>query len=252
MSGHSKWHNIRLQKGKADLERGKIFGKLSREITIAARQGGGNPDGNARLRLAIEKARENSMPADNIKRAIQKGTGDLGDGSSYEEVTYEGYGPGGVAVLVEAATDNRNRTVAEVRHLFSKYGGNLGESGSVAWQFARKGVVTVPARDGLSEDTVMEAALEAGAEDVTLDGDDFEITTAAEDLPSVRAALDSRGIEVLSAEVEMLPQATVQLEGDVARRMLKLMEALEDQDDIQNVAANFDISESILQQEANQ
>ena len=252
MSGHSKWHNIRLQKGKADLERGKIFGKLSREITIAARQGGGNPDANARLRLAVEKARESSMPADNIKRAIQKGTGELGEGASYEEVTYEGYGPGGVAVLVEAATDNRNRTVAEVRHLFSKYGGNLGESGSVAWQFARKGVVTVPAQDELSEDTVMEVALEAGAEDVTLDGDDFEITITVEDLPAVRAALDSRGIEVSSAEIEMLPQATVQLEGEAARRMLKLMEALEDQDDIQNVAANFDISETILQQEANQ
>lgn len=246
MSGHSKWHNIRLQKGKADLERGKIFGRLSREITIAARQGGGNPDGNSRLRLAIERARENSMPADNIRRAVQKGTGEV-EGTAYEEVTYEGYGPGGVAVLVEAATDNRNRTVADLRHLFAKHGGNLGESGSVAWQFARKGVIAVGG-DVHSEDAVMEAALEAGAEDVTFDDGDFEITTGADDLLAVRAALESRGIAVTSAAVEMLPQTTVTLEGDPARRMLKLMAALEDHDDVQNVAANFDIAEKILQE----
>lgn len=247
MSGHSKWHNIRLHKGKADLERGKIFGKLSREITIAARQGGGNPEGNARLRIAIEKARESSMPADNIKRAVQKGTGELG-GENYDEVTYEGYGPGGVAVLVEAATDNRNRTVAELRHLFTKYGGNLGESGSVAWQFSRKGVIEVPV-EGHDEDTVMEAALEAGAEDMTREGDSFEVTTPADSLASVKEALAARGIGLSSAEVEMVPQNTIQVEGDAARRMLKLMDALEDQDDVQRVAANFDIAESILQEQ---
>lgn len=247
MSGHSKWHNIRLQKGKADLVRGKIFGKLSREITIAAKQGGGNPDANPRLRIAIEKARENSMPADNIKRAVQKGTGELAS-DSYEEITYEGYGPGGVAVLVEVATDNRNRTVAEIRHLFSKYGGNLGENGSVAWQFSRKGVIAVAAVDN-DEDAVMEAALEAGADDLESEGDSFTITTPPESLGAVRDALRERGIGTESAEVEMVPQTTVQLEGDSARRMLKLMDALEDQDDVQRVAANFDIAEQILQEQ---
>ncbi len=246
MSGHSKWHNIRLQKGKADLERGKIFGRLSREITIAAKQGGGNPDGNSRLRLAIERARDSSMPADNIRRAVQKGTGEL-EGTAYDEVTYEGYGPGGVAVMVEAATDNRNRTVADLRHLFTRNGGNLGEAGSVAWQFARKGMVRV-AGDSHSEDAVMEAALEAGAEDVASDGGDFQITTGADELLAVRAALESRGIAVESAAVEMLPQTTVTLDGDAARRMLKLMASLEDHDDVQNVAANFDIAEQILQE----
>ncbi|MBV9471195.1 MAG: YebC/PmpR family DNA-binding transcriptional regulator [Abitibacteriaceae bacterium] len=248
MSGHSKWHNIRLQKGKADLERGKIFGKLSREITISAKHGGGSPDANPRLRLAIEKAKENSMPADNIKRAIQKGTGELAS-ENYEEITYEGYGPSGVAVLVEVATDNRNRTVADIRHLFSKYGGNLGENGSVAWQFARKGVIEVPA-DGADEDTVMEAALEAGAEDFSRSGDTYEITTPAEELNKVQEALTSHNIRVSSAESEMVPQTTVQLEGDAARRMLKLMDALEDHDDVQHVAANFDIAENILQEQS--
>jgi len=249
MSGHSKWHNIRLHKGKADLERGKIFGKLSREITIAARQGGGSPDANARLRLAVEKARESSMPADNIKRAIQKGTGELAS-ESYEEVTYEGYGPAGVAVLVEAATDNRNRTVADLRHLFSKYGGNLGESGSVAWQFARKGVIEVPVDGDYDEDAVFEAALEAGADDLVREGDTYEITTPAEAVTAVRDALTQRAIPVSSAENEMVPLNTVQIDGDNARRMLKLMDALEDHDDVQRVAANFDIAESILQEQS--
>ena len=248
MSGHSKWHNIRLQKGKADLERGKIFGKLSREITIATRAGGGSPDSNARLRLAIEKARENSMPADNIKRAVQKGTGELG-GDSYEEVTYEGYGPGGVAVLVEAATDNRNRTVAELRHLFNKHGGNLGETGSVAWQFSRKGIIAVSSSLH-DEDAVMEAALEAGAEDFADDDDIYSITTPPETLGTVRDALTKAGIAIASAETAMVPSTTVQLEADSARRMLKLMDALEDQDDVQHVAANFDIAENILQEQS--
>jgi YebC/PmpR family DNA-binding regulatory protein len=245
MAGHSKWKNIRLHKGKADLERGKIFGRLSREITIAAKQGG-NPDGNPRLRLAIEKARENSMPADNIKRAIQKGTGEL-EGASYEEVTYEGYGPGGAAVIVEAATDNRNRTVAEMRHLFSKHGGNLGESNSVAWQFERKGLILVAAGE-YSEDAVMEAALEAGAEDVQRDGDSFEIVTTYEDLARVRGELEAAGIGISSAQVDLVPQTTIELEGDSARRMLKLMDVLEDHDDVQKVAANFDIAEAILEE----
>lgn len=248
MAGHSKWKNIRLHKGKADLERGKIFGKLARELTIAAKLGGGNPDSNPRLRLAIEKARENSMPADNIKRAIQKGTGELSS-ENYEEVTYEGYGPGGVAVLVEAATDNRNRTVADVRHLFSRFGGSLGESGSVAWQFSRQGVITVAADGDYDEDTVMEAALEAGAEDLQRNGETFEITTPVEELTSVREALAARNFTIESAEIEMVPQNMVQLEGDQARKALKLVDALEDHDDVQSVAANFDVTDDILQEQ---
>ncbi|MDF2440040.1 MAG: hypothetical protein JWN98_1024 [Abditibacteriota bacterium] len=245
MAGHSKWKNIRLHKGKADLERGKIFGKLSREITIAARNGG-NPDSNARLRLAIDKAKENSMPADNIKRAVQKGTGELGGEGQYEEVTYEGYGPGGVAVLVEAATDNRNRTVADIRHVFTRNGGSLGESGSVAWQFERKGRVAV-ALEGTEEDAVMEMALEAGAEDFASDDEAYNITTSVEGLTAVAAALRAQGLKVLSEESELVPQNTIQIEGDIAHKMLRLMDALEDHDDVQNVAANFDIEDNVLQ-----
>ncbi len=245
MSGHSKWHNIRLQKGKADLERGKQFAKLSREITIAAKQGG-NPDSNARLRMAIDKAKQNSMPADNIKRATQKGTGEL-ESATYEEAVFEGYGPGGAAVLVNTASDNRNRVVADVRHLFAKHGGNLGESGSVAWQFQRRGIVRVMSQ-GQSEDRVMELALEAGADDFSDEGDIFEIQTTSENLNAVKQALENAGIAVESADVEMVPQTTVHLEGDTARRMLKMMDALEDHDDVQSVAANFDIAESILQE----
>lgn len=245
MSGHSKWHNIRLQKGKADLERGKQFAKLSREITIAAKQGG-NPDSNARLRMAIDKAKQNSMPADNIKRATQKGTGEL-ESATYEEAVFEGYGPGGAAVLVNTASDNRNRVVADVRHLFAKHGGNLGESGSVAWQFQRRGIVRVMSQ-GQSEDRVMELALEAGADDFSDEGDLFEIQTTSENLNAVKQALENAGIAVESADVEMVPQTTVHLEGDTARRMLKMMDALEDHDDVQSVAANFDIAESILQE----
>ncbi len=245
MSGHSKWHNIRLQKGKADLERGKQFAKLSREITIAAKQGG-NPDSNARLRMAIDKAKQNSMPADNIKRATQKGTGEL-ESATYEEAVFEGYGPGGAAVLVNTASDNRNRVVADVRHLFAKHGGNLGESGSVAWQFQRRGIVRVMSQ-GQSEDRVMELALEAGADDFSDEGDLFEIQTTSENLNAVKQALENAAIAVESADVEMVPQTTVHLEGDTARRMLKMMDALEDHDDVQSVAANFDIAESILQE----
>ncbi len=249
MAGHSKWKNIRLHKGKADQERGKVFGKLSRELSIAARMGGGSPDSNARLRLAIEKARESSMPADNIKRAIQKGTGELSGEGQYEEISYEGYGPGGAAVFVEAATDNRNRTVSEVRTAFSRNGGAMGEGGSVAWQFARKGVITVEAQGAPSEDALMEMALEAGAEDFSNQGESFEITTAPESLMSVLDALSKANVKA-SGEVQMVPQNTVELEGEAARKMLKLMEVLEDLDDVQRVAANFDIAESELQASA--
>jgi YebC/PmpR family DNA-binding regulatory protein len=248
MAGHSKWKNIRLHKGKADVERGKIFGKLARELTIAAKLGGGNPDSNPRLRLAVEKARENSMPADNIKRAIQKGTGELAS-ESYEEITYEGYGPGGVAVLVEAATDNRNRTVADVRHLFSRFGGSLGESGSVAWQFTRQGVITVPVDGDYDEDSVMEAALEAGADDLQRTGDSFAISTPVEELATVREALAAQNFTIESAEIEMVPQTMVQLEGEHARKALKLVDALEDHDDVQSVSANFDVTDDILQEQ---
>lgn len=248
MAGHSKWKNIRLHKGKADAARAKVFARLSREIIIAAKAGGGNPDANPRLRLAISKAKENSMPGDNIKRAVQKGTGELA-GENYEEVTYEGYGPGGVAVLVETATDNRNRTVSDVRSYFAKTGGSLGENGSVAWQFSRKGIIEVPVEGDWDEDGVMETALEAGAEDFVPQEDTYEITTPPEDLETVRSALEAKGISVESAEVEMVPSTTVKLEGDNARKMLKLMDLLEEHDDVQKVAANFDIAAEILQEQ---
>lgn len=249
MAGHSKWRNIREQKGKADSQRGKLFGKLSREITIATRLGGGGSvDANPRLRLAVEKARAASMPADNIKRAIQKGTGELG-GEDYEEITYEGYGPGGVAILVEAATDNRNRTVADLRHLFSKYGGNLGESGSVAWQFERTGVLTVPA-EGLEEDAVLEAVLEAGGDELENNGETFEVLASPDSLSEVRAALEARGIPVASEEVAMLPQNTLEPNEEQTVALLKLLDAIEDHDDIQRVASNADFDEELLQENA--
>ena len=241
MAGHSKWKNIRLHKGKTDVVRAKLFGKLSREITIAAKMGGGITDANPRLRLAVDKAKSGSMPADNIKRAIQKGTGEL-EGADYEEIVYEGYGPGGVAVLVESATDNRNRTVADLRHLFSRFGGNLGESGSVAWQFARTGVLTVAA-ENKSEDEVMEAALEAGADDLSNDGEYFEITCAPESLQAIREALETRGIEVESAEAEMVAQNKVAPDAEQTRMLLKLLDALDDHDDVQRVASNAEIND---------
>lgn len=244
MAGHSKWKNIRLHKGKADQERGKLFAKLSREITIAAKTGGGSPDSNPRLRLAVDKARQNSMPADNIKRAVQKGTGELAS-ENYEEITYEGYGPNGVAVLVEAATDNRNRTVAEVRAVFNKNGGSMGESGSVAWQFNRRGQVSVPA-SATSEDDLMLLAIEAGAEDLENDGEFFLISTPVEALSDVVKAVEAAGLTVENAEIALVPTTTVALEGDSARKMLKMMDALEDLDDVQNVSANFEISDDVL------
>jgi YebC/PmpR family DNA-binding regulatory protein len=241
MSGHSKWSTIKHQKGKADAERGKLFGKLSRELTIASRLGGPDPDANARLRLAVDRARSNSMPADNIKRAIAKGSGD-GGGDAYEEVTYEGYGPHGVAVLVEAATDSRNRTVADVRHYFSKYGGNLGENGSVAWQFARQGLLMVPC-EGTDEDALLETALEAGANDVETSDENFEISTAPEALSEIKKILEDAGFAVASAEVIMAPQNVIALNEENATGLFKLLDALEDHDDVQNVWSNVEIEE---------
>ena len=248
MAGHSKWKNIRLHKGKADVERGKIFGKLSREITIAARMGGGVVESNPRLRMAVEKARSASMPVDNIKRALQKGTGELG-GEAYEEVVYEGYGPGGVAVLVECATDNRNRTVADLRHLFNRFGGNLGESGSVAWQFARKGVLLVAAQ-GLEEDAVLEAVLEAGGDDMERiadgDGENFEIVSPPENLAELRQALETRGMAISSEEIAMIAQNTVQPDAEGSTPLLKLLDAIEDHNDVQRVATNAVFEDAVL------
>ncbi len=244
MSGHSKWHNIRLKKGKMDAERGKIFTKLSREIIMAARAGGGSPDANLRLRMAIQKARENSMPQDKIRTAIQRGTGEV-EGVVYEEMTYEGYGPEGVAVLVECATDNRNRTVAELRNIFSKSGGNLGESGCVAWQFSPRGIISV-AREGRSEDAMMEVALDVGADDVKTEDETYDFYASPEDFAAVRDAMTATGLPVLSADVTMLPSTTIMLDGKPAQQMLRLMEQLEDHDDVQNVYANFDIPANVL------
>lgn len=244
MAGHSKWHNIKLRKGKQDAERGKIFTKLSREIIVAAKAGGGNPDANVRLRLAIQKAKENSMPADSIKRAVQRGSGEL-EGVNYEETTYEGYGPGGVGVIVECLTDNKNRTFPELRSIFGKNGGRIAESGSVSWSFNPKGIISVK-QEGTTEDAVMEAALEAGAEDVRGEEETFDVVTAPEDFLAVREALEAAGLVVENAEVTMEPQTTVEVRGKEAEQTLRLMEALEDHDDVQNVYANFDIPEEEL------
>lgn len=241
MSGHNKWSTIKHKKGAADAKRGKMFSKLIKEITIAARMGGGDPEGNPRLRTAINTARNANMPKDNIERAVKRGTGEI-EGVNYEEITYEGYGPGGVAVLVEALTDNKNRTVAEVRHIFDKYSGNLGESGCVAWMFDKKGMLVIPTQ-GLDEDEVMELALEAGALDVKAEGDTYEITTEPADFETVRKAIETRGWKTELAEITMIPQNTVKLEGKKAEQMLKMMDALDDNEDLQRVFANFDISE---------
>lgn len=245
MSGHSKWSTIKRKKGKADQERGRLFTKLIKEITVAARFGGGDPDANPRLRTAIMTAKSNSMPADNIKRAIQKGTGEL-EGVTYDEVTYEGYGPGGVAVLVQVVTDNKNRVVAEVRHIFSKYGGNMGETGSVGWIFSKSGVIEVETAKA-NEDSLLEIALDAGATDMTTEGDLFEITTPPDTFEKVRTAIEGKGIPMASAEITMVPSTTVKLDAKQAESMIKLYEALEDNDDVQKVYANFDIDEATLE-----
>ncbi len=240
MAGHSKWANIKHRKGAQDAKRGKVFTKLIKEITVAAKIGGGDMETNPRLRLAVDKGKQANMPKDNIDRAIKKGTGDL-DGVVYEEGTFEGYGPGGVAILVEFMTDNRTRTVADVRHIFNKNNGNLGKDGSVAFIFERKGLLSFPTDSDF--DTIFEAALEAGAEDVKDEGDIYEVITEPADFIEIREALVTAGLEPQTAEVTMIPANTVDLEGNQAEQMLKLMDMLEDNDDVQNVYANFDISE---------
>ncbi len=248
MSGHNKWSTIKRKKGALDAVRGRLFGRLVKEITIAARNGGGNPDGNPRLRTAIAAAKGASMPANNIERAIKKGTGELDDGTTFEELVYEGYGPAGVAIIVDVVTDNKNRTLPEIRHVFTKNGGRMAESGSVAWQFSTRGVITIE-RDKTDEDTLLALALEAGAEDVKSEEDaDFEVYTEPASFEDVRAAIEKAGIEMASAEVRKVPQNTVALEGKDAEVCMKLMDALEDHDDVQKVAANFDISDEVMEQ----
>jgi YebC/PmpR family DNA-binding regulatory protein len=245
MSGHSKWSTIKRQKGANDAKRGALFTKVAREISVAARLGGGDPDANYRLRLAIEKARSVNMPADNIKRTIEKATGG-GDGDQYEEIVYEGYGPGGVAVLVEAQTDNRNRTAAEVRSVFTKSGGQLAGSGAVAWQFEPRGLITV-ARNAKDADEVALTAIDAGAEDVDTEADDaIEIYTTPGELESVRSALEGAGVSVDSAESTMIAKQTVELDAAKARQALRLVELLEDLEDVSRVTANFDIPEEVF------
>jgi len=245
MSGHSKWAQIKHKKARVDKQRGKLFSKLIREITVAARQGGGNPDFNPKLRIAIEKAREANMPAENIEKAIKRGTGEL-EGTQYEQAIYEGYGPGGVAILVVTYTDNRNRTTSEIRHIFSKYGGNLAGVGSVAWQFEEKGVIYIE-KSKISEDDVLDIAMEAGAEDVVVQSDTYEIVTSPKEFETVKKTFQEKGIEINDAMLTMIPQNHVPLEGKQAQKLLRLIEALEDHDDVQNVYANFDIPEETLE-----
>jgi len=247
LSGHSKWSSIKHKKGAADAKRGKLFSKLSRAIIVAAKEGGGDPANNLALQNAIEKARSYSMPKDNIDRAVARGSGSDTDAEAFETVVYEGYGPEGVAVLVEALTDNRNRTASDVRHLFTRHGGNLGATGAVAWQFERRGVVLVPA-EGVDEDELMLVAADAGAEDVERDGDVFQVTSAAEELAAVRTAIEQAGFDVESAELTMVPKTTVAIEDESkARQVMRLIDALEDNDDVQDVYANFDIPERVLE-----
>ncbi|NPA54328.1 MAG: YebC/PmpR family DNA-binding transcriptional regulator [Aquificae bacterium] len=246
MAGHSKWHNIRHKKAKMDAKRGQLFTKLLREITVAARQGGGDPEFNPRLRIAIEKAKKANMPIENIERAIKRGTGEL-EGVNYEEVVYEGYGPEGVAVIVECLTDNRNRTTAEVRHIFTKHGGNLGASGCVSFLFEEKGVIYV-SKSKYDEETIFEKAIEAGAEDVIIDDEEFyEIRTEPKELYSVKENLEKEGIEIEKAEITRIPTTTVEVKDpEKAEKLLKLLDALEESDDVQKVYSNFEIPEEIM------
>ena len=241
MSGHSKWSTIKHKKGAADARRGKIFTKLIKEITTAARTGGADPEANPRLRVAVLKAKAENMTKENIERAIKRGSSALEGGEAYEEYTYEGYGPGGVAILVETLTDNKNRTTAEIRHILSRYNGNLGEAGSVSWIFSKKGYISFD-KQAVDGDKIMEAALDAGAEDVKEDEDAVEVITEASSFDSVKKVFDQKQLKYLVAEIDMVPQTSVKLEGKHAETMLKLVEALEDSDDVQNVHANFDIS----------
>lgn len=245
MSGHSKWHNIRIKKQKVDQVRGKLFSKLSREITVAAKEGGGNPDANPRLRTAIERAREAGVPNDNVQRAIQRGTGEI-EGAVYETITYEGYA-GGVAILVEVLTDNRNRTASDIRSIFTRYGGSLSAAGSVAWMFDRKGLITVD-KAKATEDDVLLVALEAGADDVRTTVEAYEVLTSAEQFFAVKQALAAASMLIQSADITMVPKTTVRVEGKEAQHLLRLMEALEEHDDVQHAYANFDIPDEILQQ----
>jgi YebC/PmpR family DNA-binding regulatory protein len=245
MSGHSKWHTIKHKKGALDAKRGKIFTRIIKELTVAARNGGGDPDANPRLRTVVADAKAVNMPADNIKKAIQRGTGEL-PGVNYEEVTYEGYGPGGAAVILEVLTDNRNRTVGELRHLFTKHNGNLGESNSVAWMFSKKGYIVVE-KKGADEEQLLNAVLEAGGDDLRDDEDHWEILTEPSAFEAVREAVKALGIEPASAQVAMLPQNYVKLEGKEANQMVKLMDALDDHDDVKQVWSNFDIEEKEIE-----
>jgi len=247
VSGHSKWSTIKRKKGANDAKRGKIFTKLIKEITIAARMGGGDPEGNPRLRSAVTAAKGENMPKENIDRAIKKGTGDLG-GAVYEEILYEGYGPGGVAVLVETMTDNKNRTVADIRHFFAKSGGNLGESGCVAWMFDKKGTLSVD-KEGMTEDVLMDLALEAGAEDVVEEEDSFQIITAPESFNDVVDSLEKGNVQFSEASLSMVPKNSIEVtEEKTARSLLRLLENLEDHDDVQKVHANFDIADDLMEQ----
>jgi len=248
MSGHSKWSSIKHKKGAADSKRGKLFTKLARAITIAARDGGGNIDSNPALGLAVQKARDASMPKDNIQRAIDRGTGEGAEADAIESILYEGYGPGGAAILVEALTDNRNRTGSEVRHAFEKHGGSLGEPNSVAWQFSKRGVILVDGERYGEEDLM--AAIDAGAEDVVSDGDVLKVLTAATDLAAVRSALEAEGVEIDSAELSMEPQSTVEVSAADAGPLLRLMDALEEHDDVDSVHANFDVPQEVLEKAA--
>jgi YebC/PmpR family DNA-binding regulatory protein len=245
MSGHSRWSQIKRKKGKADVQRGKLFSKILREITVAAKNGGGDPKANMRLKAAIESAKEANMPADNIKRAVQKGTGEL-PGEAWEEIRYEGYAVAGVAVLIDVLTDNRNRTAPEIRHTFEKFGGNMGASGAVAWMFERKGIILVDA-DKISEDALLDLALDAGATDMRRAEKAFEITTAPAQMDAVRDALAKAGAPILEAQVTYVPQSTVRVEGKDATSVIKLIEALEDLDDVQSVYANYDIPDEVLE-----
>jgi YebC/PmpR family DNA-binding regulatory protein len=248
MSGHSKWATIKHKKGALDAKRGKIFTRLIKEITMAAKSGGGDAEGNPRLRTAVAAAKAENMPADNIKRAIQRGTGEL-PGATYEEILFEGYGPGGVALLVNVTTDNRNRTVSELRHAFTKGGGNMGEAGSVAWMFHKKGSIIVP-KAKAKEDDLMNIVLENGGEDLHDDGENWEVTTAPNEYEKVLEAIKNAKIEVVHSEVGMIPQNYIKLEGAAANQMIRLLEALEDHDDVQNVYSNFDVDQKQLEEVA--
>ena len=245
MSGHSKWHTIKHKKGAADAKRGRVFTRIIKELTVAARAGGGDPDTNPRLRTIVAEAKQVNMPAENIKRAIRRGTGEE-PGVQYEEITYEGYGPGGVALIIEAMTDNKNRTVGEIRHLLTKYGGDLGQSNSVAWMFEKKGYIVIE-KAKASEDTLLSAALDAGADDLRDDGDNWEVVSAPDTFPAVKEAVEKLGIETVSAQVAMLPKNYVSLEGKAAQSMLKLLDLIEDHDDVQHVWSNMDVDEKELE-----